>query len=117
LDTTVTLEFTAETHHHLRTLEQRLKHIHAVQVDLVEPKDHSAPALLAIGIEKRGATALRAVQSVAQVLYDFLHEETTTQGQKKISLVTIEGERRDIAPLSVEEIRSLLVAAQAGESA
>ena len=48
-----------------------------------------------------------------QVLYDFLHEE----GQKKISLVTIEGERRDIAPLSVEEIRSLLIAAQAGESA
>ena len=117
MDTTVTIEFTAETHHHLRTLEQRLKHIHAVQVDLVEPKDTSAPALIAIGIENRGRRAGQAAQSIAQVLYDFLHDESNAEGQKKISLVTIEGERRDIAPLSVEEIRNLLVAAQAGESA
>ena len=51
MDTTVTIEFTAETHHHLRTLEQRLKHIHAGQVNLVEPKGHNAPALIAIGAE------------------------------------------------------------------
>jgi len=110
VDTTVTIEFTAETHHHLKVLEQRLKHIHAVQVNLVEPKEHSAPALIAIGIEKSGALA---AQSIAQVLYDFLREE----GQKSISLITIEGERMDIAPLSVDEIRNILVTAKAGESA
>jgi hypothetical protein len=113
MDTTVTIEFTAETHHHLKVLEQRLKHIHAVQVNLVEPKGHNAPALIAIGIEKSGVLAERAAQSIAQVLYDFLHEE----GQKSISLVTIEGERMDIAPLSIDEIRNILVTAKAGESA
>ncbi len=113
MDTTVTIEFTAETHQHLRVLEQRLKHIHAVQVNLVEPKGHNAPTLIAIGIEKSGALAERAAQSIAQVLYDFLREE----GQKSISLVTIEGERMDIAPLSIDEIRNILVTAKAGESA
>jgi hypothetical protein len=117
VETTVTIEFLSETRQHLATLEQQLKHIHDVQVDLVEPKDHRAPALLAIGIEKSGAVAGRAAQGVAQVLYDFLHEETNREGHKKIFLVTIEGERRDIEPLSAEEIRSILIAAQAGESA
>ncbi len=113
MDTTVTIEFIAETHQHLRDLEHRLKHIRAMQVDLVEPREHDAPALIAIGIEKSGAAAERAAQSIAQVLYDFLREE----GQKSISLVTIEGERMDIGPLSVDEIRNILVTAKAGESA
>jgi hypothetical protein len=117
VETSVTIEFTSETKQHLKTLEQRLKHIHDVQVDLVEPKHHDAPTLIPIGIEKSGALAQRAAHSVAQVLYDFLHEETNAQGQKKIFLVTIEGERVDIEPLSVEEIQSIIFAAEEGESA
>lgn len=117
METTVTIEFTSETKQHLRTLEHQLKHIHDVQVSLVEPKDHSAPALIAIGIEKSGGIAQQAAQSVARVLYEFLHEETHAQGQKKIFLVTIEGERMDIEPFSVEEIRRIIVAAEEGESA
>ena len=117
MKTTVTIEFTTDTEEHLRTLEHQLKHIHDVEVDLVEPKDPAAPALVAIGIDKGGARAERAAQSIAQVLYSFLHDEASAQSQKKIFLVTIEGERIDIEPLSVEEIQDIIVAAQEGENA
>ncbi len=117
MEVTVTIEFSSETKQHLRTLEYQLKHIHDVQVDLVEPKDHNAPALIAIGIEHSGTRAQEVTQRVAQVLYDFLHEETNVQSQKKIFLVTIEGERIDIEPLAVEEIKRIIIAAEEGESA
>jgi hypothetical protein len=117
LNTTVTIEFTSDTEEHLRILEHQLKHIHDVEVDLVEPKDHTAPALIAIGINKGGERAERAAQSIAQVLHNFLHDEASAQSQKKIFLVTIEGERIDIEPLSVEEIQDIIVAAQEGENA
>jgi len=115
LETTVSIEFTSDTKQHLKILEHQLKHIHDVKVDLVEPRDPTAPALVAIGITKGGERAESAAQSIAQVLHNFLHDETS--GQKKIFLVTIEGERVDIEPLSVEEIRAIIVAAQEGESA
>lgn len=117
LETTITIEFTSETKQHLRTLEHQLKQIHDVKVDLVEPKDPVAPALVAISIAGGGTKAERAAQSVAQVLHGFLHDETSAQSQKKIFLVTIEGERIDIEPLSVEEIKRIIVAAREGESA
>ncbi|TMC20200.1 MAG: hypothetical protein E6J33_04780 [Chloroflexi bacterium] len=94
-----------------------MKHIHDVEVDLVEPKDPAAPALVAIGIDKSGERAERAAQSIAQVLYSFLHDEASAQSQKKIFLVTIEGDRIDIEPLSVEEIQNIIVAALEGENA
>ena len=117
METTVTIEFTSDTEQHLRILEHQLKHIHDVEVDLVEPKDPAAPALVAIGIDKGGERAERAAQSIAQVLYSFLHDEASSQSQKKIFLVTIEGDRIDIEPLSVEEIEEIIVAAQEGETA
>jgi hypothetical protein len=117
LETTVTIEFTSDTKQHLKTLEQQLKHIHDVSVDLVEPRDPAAPALVAIGITKGGERAENAAQSVAQVLHSFLHDETSAQSPKKIFLVTIEGERVDIESLSIEEIKEIIVAAQAGETA
>jgi len=117
LETTVTIEFTSDTEQHLRTLEHRLKHLHDVQVDLVAPKDPVAPALVAIGIDTSGVRAQRAAQSIAQVLHTFLHDEVSAQSQKHIFLVTIEGERIDIEPLSVEEIEEIIVAAQEGETA
>ena len=117
METTVTIEFTSDTEEHLRTLEHQLKHIHDVEVDLVEPRDPATPALIAIAIDKGGTRAERAAQSVAQVLYNFLHDETGAQSQKKIFLVTIEGDRIDIEPLSVEEIKGIIVTAEEGENA
>jgi len=112
LETTVTIEFTSDTEQHLKTLERHLKHIHGVEVYLVEPKDPVAPALVAIGIDEGRVEA--EAKSVAQVLYDFLREDTNSQSQKKIFLVTKEGERIDIEPLSVEEIERIIVTAQQG---
>ena len=116
MKTTISIEFTSDTEQHLRILEHRLSRIHDVKVDLDEPNDPTVPALVAIGIEKSGERAERAAQSVAQVLHDFLHEDAGDESQKKIFVVTIEGERIDIEPLSVEEIQGIIFAAEEGES-
>jgi hypothetical protein len=116
MDTTVTLEFTSDTEQHLRILEQKLKHIRDVDVDLVEPRDHKAPALVAIAIRKKGERAEKAAESVAQVLHDFLHTDTAPLSNKKLFLVTIEGERIDIEPMPVEELKGIIMAAKEGES-
>ena len=117
MDTTVTIEFFAESEQHLKTLEHQLKRIHDVEVYLVEPRDAGAPALVAIGIDKSGERAMMAVHNVAQVLYDFIHEDTGAAGQKQILLLTIEGERVDIQSLPIEEIERIINAAKEGESA
>src|ERR1051326_4620725 len=116
METTVSIEFTSNTEEHLRTLEHQLKHIHDVEVDLLEPKNRAAPALVSIGIDKGGARGERAAQSIAQVLHSFLHDEASAQSQKKIFLITIEGERVDIEPLSIEEIQDIIVEALEGEN-
>ena len=64
MDTTVTIEFTSDTEQHLKTLEHQLRHIHDVRVDLVEPKDPVAPALIAIAITKGGERAESAAQNL-----------------------------------------------------
>ncbi|MBV9690111.1 MAG: hypothetical protein JO202_10440 [Ktedonobacteraceae bacterium] len=117
MDTTITIEFFSDTKEHLKILEQQLKHEHDVDVDLVEPKDVTAPVLVAIGIKKGGGRAEKAAQRVAQVLYSFLHDEATPAGQKRIFLLTIEGDRVDIETLAVEEIEEIILAAKEGESA
>lgn len=113
--TTITIEFFSDTEGHLKTLEHRLKQIHDVGVDLVAPRDTSAPALVAIGIKKSGERAVQAAQHVAQTLYSFLHDETGPAGQKQIRLFTIEGDRVDIESLSVQEIENIILAAKEGE--
>ena len=113
--TTINIEFTSDTEEHLKILEQRLRQIHDVKVDLVEPPVHTVPALVVIGIEKHGERAERASQAVAQVLHDFLHEDDNTHSQKKIFLVTIEGDRVDIEPLTVYEIEQIIFLAEEGE--
>lgn len=110
--TTASIEFISDTKQHLKTLEQQLKHIHDVKVDLVEPRDRKAPALISLDIHKGGADTARVI---AQTLYDFLRAEDAAQGQKQIFLVTIEGERIDIEPLSVDEITGIIVGAEEGE--
>lgn len=112
MDTTVTIEFFSDTKEHLRTLEQRLKHEHDVDVDLVEPRDATAPMLLAIGIKKHGERAENAAQRVAQTLYSFLHESA---GQNQALLLTIEGDRVDIKSLSVEQIKEIILEARENE--
>lgn len=107
---TANIEFYSETKEHLKLMEQQIKHVHHVRVDLIEPRDHTAPALIAIEMHKGGEETAR---NVAQVLYDFLH--SGNYDQAKISLVTIEGDRIDIEPLSVDEITGIMVGAEEGE--
>ncbi len=109
---TISLEFISDTKEHLKTLERQLKHIHGVHVDLVEPRDTTAPALVGIAINENGP---ETAQSVAQTLHTFLHEGQSVQGQKKIYLVTIEGERVDIENLPVEDIYKIITTAQEGQ--
>lgn len=111
MDTTITLEFISDTKNALKALEHQLKHIHGVEVSLLEPRDHSVPAIVAIGIDEK---AEGAAQNVAQTLYSFLREEEMAQGQKKIFIVTIEGDRVEIEKLSVDEIKEIIVVAQEG---
>ena len=113
--TTVSIEFVGDTEQHLKALEHELKHIHDVKVDLVEPRDRTAPVLVAIGISKGGERGMVATQNVAQALYNFLHNGTTSD-DKKIYLVTAEGDRVDIEPLSVNEINAVVGTAYEGEA-
>jgi hypothetical protein len=115
MDTTITIEFFSDTKEHLRMLEQTLKHERDVDVDLVEPRDLTAPALVAIGIKKHGERAEDAAQRVAQRLYSFLHDDTSATGQKQMLLLTIEGDRMDIKTLSVEQIKEIILEARENE--
>ncbi len=109
---TISLEFLSDTKEHLKTLEQQLRHIHGVHVDLVEPRDTTAPALVGVSIN---GNAPETAQNVAQTLYTFLRDEESVQGQKKIYLVTIEGDRVDIEDLPVEDIYKIIATAQEGQ--
>ena len=114
--TTVSIEFVGDSEQHLKVLEHELKHIHDVGVDLVEPRDRTAPVLVAIGINKGGERGVVAIQSIAQVLYDFLHSGTSASEDKKIYLVTAEGDRIDVESLPVSEINAIIGAAYEGEA-
>ncbi len=113
--TTVSIEFVGDTEQHLKVLEHELKHIHKVHVDLVEPRDRTAPVLVAIGIKEDREKAAGVTQSIAQTLYTFLHNDASVSGNKKLYLVTAEGDRVDIEPLQANEINNIIAAAYAGE--
>jgi hypothetical protein len=112
MDTTITIEFFSDTREHLKTLEERLKHEHDVDVDLVEPRDATAPALVAIGIKKHGERAENAAQRVAQTLYSFIQGEPA---QNQLLLLTIEGDRVSVRDLSVEQIKEIIMEAKENE--
>ncbi len=114
--TTVSIEFVGDTEQHLKVLEHELKHIHDVGVDLVMPRDRTAPVLVAIGINKGGERGMQAVQNIAQTLYNFLHTGASAPEDKKIYLVTAEGDRVDIEPLSIDEINNVIASAYEGEA-
>ena len=111
----VTIEFFSDSEQHLKILENRLKHIQDVDVYLIEPKDATAPALIAIGISKGGERAAKAAHNISQVLHDFIHDETGPHVQKKILLFTIEGGRIDLEPLTADEIEGIIVTAKKEE--
>lgn len=110
MGTEINLEFFTETKEHLQKLESQLKHIHDTDVGLLVPKDATAPTLIAIGITKSGERAARAAHQLAQVLYNFIHNEAGSTGQKQLLLLTVEGDRVDIATLSVEKIERIILA-------
>jgi hypothetical protein len=112
MDTTITIEFFSDTKEHLKMLEQSLKQEHDVDVDLVEPRDATAPTLVAIGIKKHGERAENAAQRVAQTLYNFLHDDAS---QKQVLLLTIEGDRVDVKNLSIEQIKEIILSAKENE--
>lgn len=112
MTTTITLEFSAEPG--LAELEHELKLIHGLKVFLVEPRDTSAPVLLSVAIGVHGSEqADLAVRRVAHTIYDFLHS-SAREVQQSVTLVTIEGESVDIAPLSYAEIERIIAEAYAG---
>jgi hypothetical protein len=111
----VTIEFFSDSEDHLHILESQLKHIRDVDVYLIEPKDAAAPALVAIGVTKGGERAAVAAHNIAQVLHDFIHDESSSQTQKKILLFTIEGGRIDLEPLTADEIEGIIVTAKKEE--
>ena len=111
----VTIEFFSDSEEHLQILESQLKHIRDVDVYLIEPKDSTAPALVAIGITKGGERAAVAARNIAQVLHDFIHDETGPQTQNKILMFTIEGGRIDLEPRTADEIEGIIVTAKKEE--
>lgn len=112
MDTTITIEFFSDTRERLQTLEQRLKHERDVDVDLVEPRDATAPALVAIGIKHYDERAENAAQRVAQTLYNFLEEEPA---QNRMLMLTIEGDHVNVRDLSVEQIKEIILQARENE--
>lgn len=115
METTITLECTLETRQHLKELEHELKQIHGLRVFFVEPKDETAPVLISISINKKGEEADVAIRRIAHTLYEFIHSSEASQ--RKITLVTIEGESVDIKPLSSDEIKQIIIEAHEGQSA
>ncbi len=115
MEPTITLEFTSDTRQHLHELEHELKAIHGVKVYFVEPRDEAAPVLISLGLSRKGEQADLEIRRIAHVLYDFLHSSESDESQKTITLVTIEGESVNIAPLSSDEIRDIIAQAYAGQ--
>lgn len=117
METTITLECTLDTQQHLKELEHELKQIHGLQVFFVSPKDETAPVLISVGIPHKEEQAELAIRRIAHTLYDFIHSSASATGRHNIHLVTIEGKRVDIAPLSSDEIRQIVTEAHTGQSA
>lgn len=116
MEPTITLEFTTDTREHLKALEHNLKQIHGVQIFFVEPKDETAPVLISLGIRKKDEQVDMTIRHITHTLFDFVHGGAGEESQKTISLVTIEGERVDVAPLAYEALKQVITEAYAGQA-
>lgn len=115
METTITLESLGESHERLKELEHELKLIHGLKVFFVEPRDADAPVLISISVLHQGEQAELAIRRIAHTLFEFVHGNVEAPGQRKLTLVTIEGESVDLEPLSSEEIRDIVTQAHAGQ--
>ncbi len=115
METTITLECLLDNREHLKELEHELKQIHGLKVFLVEPRDTNAPVLISVSVLHKGEQAELAIRRIAHTLYEFVHSSAAAPTQRKLTLVTIEGESVDLEPLSSEEIRQVIDEAHAGQ--
>ncbi len=113
METTVTLEFIAESQEHLSDLEHQFKQIHGIQVLLVQPRDESAPALISLGINKKSEQLDTTIRRIVHIIYSALHRAEGPLRQS--TLVTIEGNSIDITALSDEKIKEILADAVANQ--
>ncbi|HEY1350994.1 MAG TPA: hypothetical protein VGF67_15350 [Ktedonobacteraceae bacterium] len=114
MEPTITFEFAADSQH-LRELEHQLKGVHGVQVYFVAPGEKTAPVLISLGLSSKGEQAAQEIRRIAHLLYDFLHSSKRDESWQTTTLVTIEGERLNIAALSSNEIRAMIAQAYAGQ--
>lgn len=114
MEPTITLECAADSQH-LHELEHRLKGVHGVRVYFIAPADKTSPVLISLGLSGKGESAGLEVRRIAHILYDYLHSSERGPGQQAITLVTIEGERTNIALLASDEIRTIIGQAYAGQ--
>jgi len=115
METTITLESSLDEREHLKELEHELKQIHGIKVFFVEPRDANAPVLISISVLHQGEQAELAIRRIAHTLFAFIHGGAEEAGQRQMTLVTIEGESRDLVPLSSDEIRQIITEAHAGQ--
>lgn len=116
METTITLESSLAEREHLKELEHELKQIHGIKVFFVEPRDANAPVLISISVLHQGEQAELAIRRIAHALFTFLHGSADEPGQRQMTLVTIEGESRDLVPLSSDEIRQIVTEAHEGQA-
>jgi hypothetical protein len=116
METTITLECLSDTREHLRELEHELKQIHGLKVFFVEPRDTAAPVLISISVPQKEEQAELAIRRIAHTLFAFMHNGTKEPEQRKITLVTIEGESVDLGALGSDEIKQIITEAHAGQT-
>lgn len=114
MEPTITLECAADSQQ-LHELEHQLKGVHGTRVYFVAPADRVAPVLISLGLSRKGEQADLEIRRIAHILYDYLHSSEQDPGQQAVTLVTIEGERINIALLSSNEIRDIIEQAYAGQ--
>jgi len=99
-------------------LEEQLKQVDGVDVDLHEPKDalSTASLVLHLTVSIIGSIALisgniKSIYEASKILYDFLHiikdKETNLADKKKVT-ITKKGKKVEIYNLSIEEIEKIL---------
>ncbi len=99
-------------------MEEQLKQVEGVSVDLHEPKDafSIATQVLQLTVSISGSIALisgdiKSIYEVSKILYDFLHnrknKEKNLEDKKKI-IITTNRKKVEIYNLSIEEIEKLL---------
>ncbi len=98
-------------------LEEELKLVESVEVDLHEPKDIASITSLVLHITINVAEnvaiiagGVQAVHTVAKILYDFLHQSSKKQAEeiKRKIIVSKHGKRVEIYNSSMEEIERIL---------